>query len=96
MEADDSGKKDEIRMHQVEGSCHDLVGSCTKRYNKKRKRQNQNLEKNGEQVARKILASRLCTNSFPSISELEAKPVYHGRNNERVLPVIHSCGSLGN
>ena len=68
MEGYDRGKEGEIRMHQVKGSCYDLVGSCTKRYNLERKRQNKNLEKDGEKVARKILASRVCTNSYPSIS----------------------------
>ena len=53
-------------------------------------------EKIGEKVVRKILASRLCTKSFPSILELEAKPIHRGRTKESVLPTIHSCGSPGN
>ena len=96
MEAYDRGKEGETRMHQVEGSGHDLVGSCTERENKKRKRQNQNLEKGGEKVARKILASGLCINYFLSISELEVEPVYCGITNERILSIIHSCRSPGN
>jgi hypothetical protein len=40
MEADDGGKEGEIRMHQLEGSRHDLVGSYAERQSKKRKRKN--------------------------------------------------------
>ena len=37
MEASNRGKEGEIRMLQVEGSCHDLVGPCTEDRTKKGK-----------------------------------------------------------
>ena len=55
METYDRGKESEIRMHQVEGSCHDLVGSRTEGSNKKGKRKNQSWKKMEKKLREKFL-----------------------------------------
>ena len=61
-------KKVKFTCTKLKGHAMNWWDHVEKDRTKKGKRQNQNLEKDGEKVARRILTFGLCTKYFPSIS----------------------------